>query len=108
MLESPHFNPGKLEVYTGPMRCGKTRELLNRVDKIGYVNGYNVLLVKPKTDTRDQEVKTRFGSLSFPCIFVDEDNPEELLDVVNEDDKIIAIDEVNFFSDKIIEKEFKK
>ena len=56
MLESPHFNPGKLEVYAGPMRSGKTRELLNRVDKIGYVNGYNVLLVKPKTDTRDQEV----------------------------------------------------
>ena len=102
MLESPHFNPGKLEVYTGPMRSGKTRELLNRVDKIGYVNGYNVLLVKPKTDTRDQEVKTRFGSLSFPCKFVDEDNPEELLDIVNEDDKIIAIDEANFFSDKII------
>jgi len=103
MLESPHFNPGKLEVYTGPMRSGKTRELLNRVDKISYVNGYNVLLVKPKVDTRDQDVKTRFGSLSFPCKFIDEDKPEKILNLVKEKEKVIAIDETHFFSSKIIE-----
>src|SRR6056297_1642211 len=102
MLESPHFNPGKLEIYTGPMRSGKTRELLNRVDKISYVNGYNVLLVKPKVDTRDQSIKTRIGNLSFPCNFIDEQKPKKILNIVKKNDKIIAIDETNFFSNKIV------
>ena len=102
-MNSPHFNPGKLEVFTGPMRSGKTRELLNRIDKLNYMNGHDFLLIKPELDTRNEEVETRFGNLSFPCQFVEEEDPKEILNIVGEKDKLIAIDEANFFSDNIIE-----
>ncbi len=99
----PHLNPGKLEVYTGPMSSGKTRELINRIDKISHMNGYSFLLVKPKIDTRDKDVKTRFGNLSFPCALINEKNPEEILRVVKKKDVLVAIDEAHFFNKKIVE-----
>ena len=103
MISPLHFNPGKLEVFTGPMRSGKTRELLNRIDKLNYMNGHKFLLIKPELDTRSEQVETRFGNLSFPCEFVNEKNPEKILQIVKKEDKLIAIDEANFFSDKLVE-----
>jgi len=102
MAYHPYFNPGKLEVFTGPMRSGKTREMINRIDITSYMESCPFLLLKPKIDTRDDEMKTRFGNLSFPCSFVDEKNPEEILGLIKDEHKLIAIDEVHFFSKKII------
>ncbi len=102
MHYSPHLNLGKLEVYTGPMRSGKTREMINRIDKITHISSCSFSLIKPKIDTRDEQVKTRFGEFSFPCFFVDENNPKELLDVVKKKDNLIAIDEAHFFSKEIV------
>ncbi len=103
MINYPHFNPGKLEVFTGPMRSGKTRELLNKVDKLSYMNDIESTLIKPKLDTRSEEVETRFGNLSFPCQFIDENSPERIIEKSGSKPGLIAIDEAHFFSGKIVE-----
>lgn len=91
---------GFLEVYCGPMNSGKTREMLNKIDKIQHSPRTKVLVVKPRIDTRDEKIKSRFGSLSAECVFADEKNPEEILSHLKEEN-VIAIDEAHFFSEGI-------
>ena len=89
--------PGILEVYCGPMKSGKTRELLNRIDKLSYLPGCEFDIFKPSVDTRNSSVKSRFGSLSYECKFANESCPEELFDSMKKGSRIIAIDEAQFF-----------
>lgn len=103
MVYCAHLNPGALEVYTGPMRSGKTREMVNRIDMATYMDNCHFLLLKPKIDTRDEDMETRFGNLSFPCQLVDEENPEMILEMVEKKHRLIAIDEAHFFSKEILE-----
>ena len=100
-MKSPYVKPGYLEVYCGPMKSGKTREIINRIDKIKFVNNCRYLIVKPKVDTRNDSVVTRFGKLNFDCIFVDEKNPYEILEKISDID-LLVIDEGHFFDLSII------
>jgi len=43
---------GLIEVFTGPMCCGKSAALLNKIKRF-EISGKNILLIKPKNDTRD-------------------------------------------------------
>jgi len=99
---NPHIKPGILEVYCGPMRSGKTRELLNRVDKPKIMD-YGFLLLKPDIDTRDNTIKSRFGKLSYECIFVDHTKPETMFHYLNDKIKLVAVDEAQFFQEGIEE-----
>ncbi len=102
---STYINPGILEVYCGPMKCGKSRELINRVDKLQYISGSDVIFFKPKTDTRDKTVKSRFGNLSYNCIFIESNKPENIIShILNTEENIdvIVIDEIQFFQEEII------
>lgn len=101
-MNHPHINPGTFEIYCGPVKSGKTREILNRVDKIKYIENCNYVFIKPKIDTRNDTVISRFGNLSFECIFVDENNPSEILNEIDENIDILLIDEIQFFSEDII------
>jgi thymidine kinase len=96
-----HINPGSFELYCGTMKSGKTREIINRVDRLKYVEGSIFKFIKPKIDTRDDTVISRFGSLSFRCSFVDENNPNEILDLIDDDLNLLIIDEIHFFSKEI-------
>ncbi len=99
---SPYLNPGKFELFVGPMCSGKTREMMNRIDKINYMEDCPYLVIKPRLDTRDDEVVSRFGNFSFKCMRADEKKPGELLELVNEKHKVVAIDEIQFFSEEIV------
>jgi len=77
------FKPGFLEVYCGPMKSGKSKELLNRLDRIKYISGCKSLLVKPSLDTRDNGIKSRGGDYLFSQI-INYDTPEEILNLVKE------------------------
>ncbi|MCA9460460.1 MAG: thymidine kinase, partial [Nanoarchaeota archaeon] len=101
-MNHPHINPGIFEIYCGPVKSGKTREILNRVDKIKYIEDCNFLFIKPKIDTRNDTVISRFGNISFECIFVDENYPKEILNIINEKVDILLIDEIQFFSKEIV------
>jgi len=90
------FNPGFLEVYYGPMKSGKTRALLHRLDSISYLSDCPLLIVKPDSDSRDQGVHSRFGEVHLPCRIVDADQPQQILEMID-DSRVLAIDEAQFF-----------
>jgi thymidine kinase len=99
---NPFVKPGVLEVFSGPMKSGKSLALLHRVEKLKYMKGEKFLVFKPKLDTRDLVLRSRFGSLSHECVFVNEHIPEEIFAHVNESISLIAIDEIHFFGHKIV------
>ncbi len=93
--------PGEFEVYFGPMKSGKTHELLNRVEKLNYVTGVNFKFYKPSLDERDKDIKARntLGK-TYPSTFIEASNPYKLLDEIGEE-QVIGIDEAQFFSNDI-------
>lgn len=94
------YTPGYLEVFCGPMKSGKTLELIHRVNKLDYRDDIDFVFFKPSVDTRDDKIKSRFSEKTFQCIFLDD--PEELFNHLN-NELVIAIDEAHFFDkDKLI------
>jgi len=91
------FNPGFLEVYYGPMKSGKTRALLNRLDSLSYLSNCPLVIVKPQSDSRDRDVRSRFGEVHLPCETVPAHDPRRILDLVT-DSRVLAIDEAQFFA----------
>lgn len=90
------FNPGFLEVYYGPMKSGKTRALLNRLDSISYLSDCPIVIVKPHSDNRDLDLRSRFGEVRLPCEIVDADKPQQIMALLT-DTRVLAIDEAQFF-----------
>ncbi|MGL4951078.1 MAG: thymidine kinase [Mycoplasma sp.] len=93
---------GEIEVICGPMFAGKSDELLRRLNKLSYTN-IEYVIFKPKLDTRTESiVKTRNG-FSKPAINVL--NGNDILKFLRNSltkFKVVAIDEVQFFSEEIV------
>ena len=91
---------GWIEVVCGSMFSGKTEELLRRIKRARFAN-QKILLVKPSIDIRysDKNVVSHQGT-SQDAILVN--SAEEILDVWK-NEKIVAIDEAQFFGDSILE-----
>jgi thymidine kinase len=100
---NPFVKPGILEVFCGPMKSGKSLALLHRVEKLKYMKGQSFRVFKPRLDTRDLVLRSRFGSLSHECVFVDEQDPSSLLSYAGNDVALVAIDEVHFFGSSIVD-----
>ena len=90
---------GWIEVVCGSMFSGKTEELLRRIKRAKFAN-QKILLVKPSIDIRysDKNVVSHQGT-SQDAILVN--SAEEILDVWK-NEKIVAIDEAQFFDDSIL------
>ncbi len=90
---------GWIEVVCGSMFSGKTEELLRRIKRAKFAN-QKILLVKPSIDVRysDKNVVSHQGT-SQDAILVN--SAEEILDVWK-NEKIVAIDEAQFFDDSIL------
>lgn len=99
----PYYKPGFLEVYCGPMKSGKTKRIINRIDRLRFVNGCNFIFIKPRLDNRNEKITSRFSDMSVDCFIVDENNPCEIFNHVSEDVHIVFIDETQFFNKDIIE-----
>lgn len=95
---------GVLEVFCGPMKCGKTRELIHRVDKFPYIEA-GFRFIKPTIDTRDKNITSRFlgQKFTYECDPVDPKNPEEILNYINGEHDLVAIDEAQFFSGGLVQ-----
>lgn len=91
---------GWIEVVCGSMFSGKTEELLRRV-KRAQIAGQNVAIFKPSIDTRyaDLEVVSH-DSNNISAVSVSE--TEEILKRAALA-KVVAIDEVQFFDDSIVD-----
>ena len=83
------------------MYAGKTEELIRRINVLSYARK-NILVFKPKIDDRysTTEIASHAGS-KVPCIVISE--AKEILNHVNYDTDVVAIDEVQFFDEDVVD-----
>lgn len=95
------YREGWIEVICGCMFAGKTEELIRRINVLSYAKK-NILVFKPRIDDRysTTEIASHAGS-KVPCIVIDE--AKEILDHVNYDTDVVAIDEVQFFDEDVVD-----
>ena len=93
-------NVYRFEIITGPMGCGKTEELLRRIRR-SILAKKHVKVVTPEIDTRAKGdyIESRNG-LWLEAVKVA--SSHEILHVINEEDDVVAIDELQFFDEGII------
>ncbi len=100
MLHRPS-NMGWVEVITGPMFSGKTEELIRRLRR-AVIARQKVQVFKPALDHRYglQRVASHSGA-SFEAVAVEK--ARDILQEVAPDTTVVAIDEVQFFDETIVE-----
>lgn len=91
---------GSIEVICGSMFCGKTDELIRRLRR-ATIARQKVMVFKPAIDNRYDETKvaSHAGS-SFEAEPIS--NSKDILNKVNEDTTVVAIDEAQFFDEEIV------
>lgn len=90
----------RFEIITGPMSCGKTEELLRRIRR-HTIAKRKVKVISPEIDTRAKGdyIESRNG------LWLDAYKAPKAIDILNfieDDDDIIAIDELQFFDKDIV------
>lgn len=92
---------GWIEMIVGPMYSGKSEELIRRI-KRAKIARQKVQVFKPSIDNRYSitEVVSHNGDKEGAHSV---ENAIEILNLVSEDTDVIAIDEVQFFDDEIVE-----
>jgi thymidine kinase len=92
---------GSLEIITGSMFCGKTDELIRRLRR-ATIARQKVQVFKPAIDNRYavEKVTSHAGS-EFDALPIR--TAREILDYLNKDTTVIAVDECQFFDATIID-----
>lgn len=92
---------GWIEVICGSMFSGKTEELIRRVHRAEYAR-QKIQVFKPKIDNRyDKEQIVSHNQMKTPSVIVESSN--DIHEQVKYDTEVVAIDEVQFFDNKIVE-----
>jgi thymidine kinase len=88
---------GKVEAIYGPMFSGKTLEMLHRL-QVARLDGLRYQVFKPDIDDRYavHQVVAHNGDC-LPCTVVSQ--PNQILDRVEPETNVVAIDEVQFFNE---------
>ncbi len=94
------YNPCCLELFIGPMKSGKTKALIDRIDLVEYVHGVDFIFFKPLCDIREEVIRSRSLEKFYKCHCVRD--PEEIFSYIKQE-LIIAIDEVQFFPETIVD-----
>ena len=91
---------GRVEVVCGPMFAGKTEELLRRVRR-AVIAGRRVVVIGHALDTRHgaDRVASHIG-VDFPALAAT--RPEDIEAVVPDGTDVVAIDEAQFFGDRLL------
>lgn len=92
---------GRIEVITGPMYAGKTEELIRRIRRAQFANE-KIVVFKPAVDDRyaESEVVSHDNSRTKSINIV---NSIDILNHVDEYTDVVAIDELQFFDDDIVD-----
>ena len=94
-------NLGCIEIITGPMFCGKSEELQRRLRR-AVIAKQKIQVFKPHIDDRYSIDKiTSHSGYEFPATPVD--GVQEMDELIEVDTTVVAIDEVQFFKDEIIQ-----
>lgn len=95
-----HSN-GSIEVITGSMFCGKTDELIRRLRR-ATIAKQKIQVFKPAIDIRYAVEKvTSHAGAQFDALPVE--NSTEVLEKLDDNATVIAIDEAQFFDEGIID-----
>jgi len=91
----------KIKVISGGMRAGKSEDIYRRY-KRAKMAGMKVQVFKPDLDRRfsEDEVVSRDNN-KVKCIAVPAENAEYILSVLEEDVKLVIIDEAQFFKPRL-------
>ncbi len=91
----------KFELITGPMSCGKTEELLRRLKRAVIANK-KIKVFSPTIDTRvlSDCIQSRNGTCRKA---IKVESSDEILKHIELQDEIVAIDELQFFDNGIVE-----
>ena len=94
-------NSGWIEVICGSMFCGKTEELIRRIRR-AQIARQKVQVFKPAIDTRyaDREVTSHNGMQVAAVSIAD---TAQVRSLIESDTTVIALDEVQFFDEDVIE-----
>lgn len=95
------YREGWIEAICGCMFAGKTEELIRRINVLSYAKK-KILIIKPNIDNRysDTEVVSHAGE-KVPCVVVKK--AADILSHVSPQTDVVAIDEVQFFDDDVID-----
>ena len=98
------YRKGWLEVISGCMFAGKTEELIRRIKVLEFAK-QKILVFKPRIDNRYSETKvaSHAGSMVESILI---DKASEILDYVKPDTDVVAVDEVQFLDEEIVEVTF--
>lgn len=93
------YQPGWLEVITGPMFAGKSEELIRRIRTLSYAKK-SIVCFKPAIDDRyaKEEIASHAGNMWEAKAVKDVSEIKEFLKDKKYD--IVGIDEVQFFLQK--------
>jgi len=94
------MNHGSIEVICGPMFSGKTEELIRRV-KRAQIAKQRVQIFKPAIDVRyDEEKVVSHSAQSIDSTPVE--NSRDILLKLRDMTRVVAIDEIQFFDEEIV------
>jgi len=87
---------GDINVFTGPMKCGKSQRIFNEFDR-QLIAGKNVKMFKPSIDNRfgNSTVATRSGNK------IEAININNIEDIENYDADVYCIDEFQFLNGNV-------
>lgn len=92
---------GWIEVITGPMFAGKSEELIRRIRTLTYTKA-KIVCFKPAIDDRyDKSAIASHAGKKYDAHAIKE--AKDILSIVKADTQVVVIDEVQFFSNDIIQ-----
>lgn len=91
---------GWIEVITGPMFAGKSEELIRRIKTLSYTK-MKIVAFKPAIDNRyDKTAIASHDGEKYEAYAIKD--AKSIIDLVKPDTQVVAIDEVQFFSEDIV------
>ncbi len=94
-------NTGWIEAITGSMYCGKSEELIRRIRR-AKIARQEVQVFKPMIDNRYHKANVvSHNGEQVEAISID--HPDQILERLNPDIDVVAIDEIQFFDDRIVD-----
>ncbi len=95
------MNIGRIEVICGPMFAGKTEELIRLATRLDYAKK-NYIVFKPSIDNRFSENQIVSHS-NYKKNSINIKESKEIYNYINNETYCIFLDEVQFFTEDIIE-----
>lgn len=99
-IRETEHRAGWIEVICGVMFSGKSEELIRRI-KRAEIAKQKVQVFKPDIDNRyDPEFVNAHNGIKFRAVSITQS--ENIMDYIDEDTNVIAIDEIQFFDPSIL------